>query len=289
MADANVDKANKLIAQADKKLASWLASFTGNKYEDAEELYSKAANQLKVAKQWDAAGAAFEKAAQCHLKMQSPHDAARSYQDAAMCYKKTNTQQAVLLYKEVVSLHIDLGRFTSAAKVQKEIAELYEADCDVANASEAYQTAADYYQAEESNSTANQMLLKVAELAAGSKDYKRAIELYEQVAIASLESNLLKFSVKNYLFSAGLCRLASGETAAAMNAIERYEGMDATFGTTREGVLLREVATACEALDEDVFTQKVREFDEISRLDPQKTTLLLEIKNQMKSQAEDIT
>ena len=111
-----------------------------------------------------------------------------------MCYKKTNTQrarpasdpaaaagpvlngsirvamrsEAVLLYKEVVSLHIDLGRFTSAAKVQKEIAELYEADCDVANASEAYQTAADYYQAEESNSTANQMLLKVGESAASA-------------------------------------------------------------------------------------------------------------------------
>ena len=47
-----------------------------------------------MAKQWDGAGAAFEKAAQCHTKMQSPHDAASSYQDAANCYKKTNTQRA---------------------------------------------------------------------------------------------------------------------------------------------------------------------------------------------------
>ena len=113
--------------------------------------------------------------------MQSPHEAATSYQDAAVCYKKTNTQQAVLLYKEVVSIHIDLGRFTSAAKVQKEIGELYEAESDMEKAIEGFQTAADYYQAEEAHSSANQMLLKVAGLASSSKDYKRAIEIYEQV------------------------------------------------------------------------------------------------------------
>jgi hypothetical protein len=39
-----------------------------------------------------------------------------------------------------------------------------------------------------------------------------------QVAIASLESNLLRFSVKGYLLSAGMCRLASGEIGAAVNA-----------------------------------------------------------------------
>ena len=65
------------------------------------------------------------------------------------------------MYKEVVSIHIDLGRFTTAAKMQKEIGELYEADADSEKAIEAFQTAADYYQAEENHSTANQMLLKV--------------------------------------------------------------------------------------------------------------------------------
>ena len=41
--------------------------------------------------------------------------------------------------------------------------------------------------------------------------------------------------------------------------------------------------------DEDAFTDKVREFDEISRLDAQKTSLLLEIKNKIKESAVDIT
>ena len=43
-------RALELIAKGDKKLNSLFASLFGNKYEDAEELYSKAANQLKVAK-----------------------------------------------------------------------------------------------------------------------------------------------------------------------------------------------------------------------------------------------
>ena len=182
--------------------------------------------------------------------MQSPHDAASAYQDAAVCYKKTNTAQAVLLFKEVVSIHIDMGRFTTAAKIEKEIGELHEAEGDSQSAIEAFQTAADYYENEGSNSTSNQMLLKVADLAARTGDLKRAIEIYERVAIVSLESNLLKFSVKDYLLRAGICRLATGEIGPTLNAIERYEGMDASFGTTREGVFLKALAEAFEAMEE---------------------------------------
>ena len=47
--------------------------------------------------------------------------------------------------------------------------------------------------------------------------------------------------------------------------------------------------SAFENFDEDAFTDKVREFDEISRLDAQKTSLLLEIKNKIKESAVDIT
>lgn len=215
------ERARQLIAQGDKKLASWGFFSSSNKHEDAEELYKKAANQLKVLKSWDEAGAAFEKAAQCHIKLQSPHEAATTYQEAAGCYRKTNVKQAIVLYKEVVSIHIDLGRFTTAAKVQKEIGELLEAEGDLAAAICELTTAAEYYQAEEQHSSANQVLLKVAGLSAASMDYARAVEIYEQVAFASMETSLLKFSVKNYLWLAGVCRLATGEIGAAVDALER--------------------------------------------------------------------
>jgi len=289
MADPVVTKARELVAKGEKKLASWFASFSGNKYEDAEELFKKAANQFKVAKSWDEAGDAFERAARCSLKQESPHDTATSYTEAANCYKKCDMQKALRCYKEVVSLHIDLGRFTQAAKTQKEIGELLEAEGDSLAAIDEYQKSVDYYEAEESNSQANQVLLKMAGLLATAREYERSISIYERVAIASVDNNLLRFSVKGYLLSAGVCRLATGEASKARSDLERYEGMDGSFSTTREGQFLRALVDAFESLDEDSFTEVVRQYDEVSRLDAGKTTLLLEVKNHIKNQQEDIT
>jgi len=288
MAASQEAKAYDLVAKAEKRLGSWL-NLSGNKYDDAAELYGKAANMFKVSKNWTEAGKCFEQVAQMHLKLKSAHEAATAYTDAANCYKKTDSAHAVLLYKEAVAIQVDLGRFTTAAKQQKEIGELCEAENDLAAAMEAYQTAADFYLGEESTSAANQCLLKVAGFAAATTDYNKAVQIYEQVAIASLENTLLKWSVKDYLMRAGLCRLATGEIGDAVRAFERYCGLDSTFGTTREGEFLQNLIRAYENLDVDAFTDHVREFDEISRLDPQKTTLLLEVKNKMKGQQDDLT
>ena len=84
-------------------------------------------------------------------------------QDAANCYKKIDSERAVLLYSEAVAVYIDLGRFTTAAKLQKEIGELKEAENDLPGAADAYQQAADFYAGEESSSQSNQCLLKVTD------------------------------------------------------------------------------------------------------------------------------
>jgi len=281
-------RADELIAKAQKRLSSW-SLFGGNKHEEACEMFVKAANLYKVSKQWDQAGDAFEKAAGCHLKLDSAHEAATTYTDAANCYKKTNAEQALLLYKEAIALQIDLGRFTTAAKLQKEVAELYDSENQPEKAMEAFQTAADYYIGEESTSQANQCLLKVAGFATLTLNFKRAVEIYEQVAMSSLDNSLLKFSVKDYLLCAGMCQLALGNIDNALQALERYKSWDVTFASTREGSFLDAIARAYEALDEDDFTDKVREFDEISRLNAQKVSILIEVKKHLKASQDDIT
>ena len=52
--------------------------------------------------------------------------------------------------------------------------------------------------------------------------------------------------------------------------------------------LANRTGVSYEAYDEDAFTEKVRAYDEINRLDSQKTSLLLEVKMQIKGGAEDI-
>mmetsp|Transcript_46428 Transcript_46428/g.104641 ORF Transcript_46428/g.104641 Transcript_46428/m.104641 type:complete len:311 (-) Transcript_46428:546-1478(-) len=310
-----MDKADELVAKARKRMASWGLFSSTNKYEDAAEMLEKAANLYKASKKWDEAGAIFQEVASCHLKLSSAHEAASAYSNAAQCYKKTNPDQAMMLYKEAVAIQIDLGRFSTAAKLQKEIGEIAESTSDLKMAMEAFQTAADYYAGEESHSSANQCLLKVAGHATELNEYKKAIEIYEQVAMSSLENTLLKWSVKGYLLSAGLCHLATGKVdaitkasrpaifpprrsmstrechyeCARKQAVDRYEQLDVTFASCREGDFLRKLATCFESDDVDTFTDTVRAYDEITRLDPKQTTLLLTAKNKIKEAQEDIT
>lgn len=56
---------------------------------------------------------------------------------------------------------------------------------------------------------ANKLFLKVADLAAIAGDYYKSTEQYEKVAKSSIDNNLMKWSVKDYLLKAGICHLAA--------------------------------------------------------------------------------
>jgi alpha-soluble NSF attachment protein len=281
---SNEEKADELMEKADKKLKGFSLFGGTGKWEDASEMYTKAANLYKMAKKWDRAGEAYSKAAECHLKLQSKHEAASNYINASNCYKKSNITEAVQCMKQAIEFYTDEGRFSIAAKHQKELAELYESEADLENAISAYQLSADYYEGEGSSSSANACLLKVALFSAQLERYDKAIELYEQVAAASIDNNLLKWSVKEYFLRAGLCHLAKGDIVSAERALERYKDMDATFSSQRECKFLQELVEACKNYDVEAFTNAVVEFDSISKLDSWKTSILLKIKNSIKEE-----
>ncbi|PPD70214.1 hypothetical protein GOBAR_DD32903 [Gossypium barbadense] len=105
---------------AEKKLNSW--SFFGSKYEDAADLFDKAANFFKLAKSWDRAGSIYVKLANCHLKLESTHEAAQAFVSAAHCYKKTSTKEAISCLQQAVNMFCDIGRLSMAARYYKDIA-----------------------------------------------------------------------------------------------------------------------------------------------------------------------
>lgn len=89
-------EAIQLMADADKKVKS-SGSFLGgmfgggpHKVEEACEMYCRAANMFKMAKNWSAAGGAFCKAARLHMQLQNKHDCATSFIDAGNAYKKSD-------------------------------------------------------------------------------------------------------------------------------------------------------------------------------------------------------
>ncbi|CAI0449322.1 unnamed protein product [Linum tenue] len=260
-----VARADEFEKKAEKKLSGW--GIFGSKFEDAADLFDKAANSYKLAKSWDKAGATYVKLANCHLKLDSKHEAAQAYVDAAHCYKKTSTSEAISCLVQAVEMFCDIGRISMAARYNKEIAELYESEANIEKSIEFYEKAADFFQGEEVTTSANQCKQKVAQFAAQLEQYPKAIEIYEEIARHSLSNNLLKYGVKGHLLNAGICHLCKGDVVAITNALEKYQ----------------DLASAIDEEDITKFTDVVKEFDSMTQLDSWKTTLLLRVKEKLKA------
>ncbi|KAL3873304.1 hypothetical protein ACJMK2_036440 [Sinanodonta woodiana] len=285
MADQE-QKGNEYMAEAEKKLKSSQGFFNSlfggsSKIEDAAELFVRAANAYKMAKKWPAAGDAFCRAATLQLQLNSRHDAATQYVDAGNAYRKADPQEAVNCMLKAVEIYTDMGRFTIAAKHHMTIAEIYETDlADIEKAITSYEQAADYYKGEESKSSANKCLLKVAQFSAQLERYDKAVEIYEEVAVSCMDNSLLKYSAKDHFFRAAICHMCI-DTLNGQQAIQKYEDMFPQFADDRCCKLLKSLIAALEEEDVDTFTDAIKEYDSISRLDQWMTTMFLRIKNRM--------
>ncbi|XP_047976968.1 alpha-soluble NSF attachment protein-like [Salvia hispanica] len=276
----DVAKGEEFERKAEKKIKGW--GMFGSKYEDAADLYQKAANSYKLSKSWDRAASAYIKLASCNLKSDSKHEAATAYVDSANCYKKISPKQAISCLDQAVNLLLEINRLNMAAKYCKDIGDLCEQEKNMDQAITYFERAADLYQIEEANTTSSQCRQKVAEFSAQLGKYHTAAEIYEQVAGYALSNNLLKYGARGHLLNAGICQLCKGDIVAINNALERYQDLDPTFSRTRECRLLSNLAVAFDEEDAAKFTIAVKEFDSITKLDSWKTTLLLRVKEHIK-------
>jgi alpha-soluble NSF attachment protein len=136
---------------------------------------------------------------------------------------------------------------------------------------------------------ANKNWLQFADLAAMTDDYYTAAKTYEDVAKYSISQALMKYSVKEYLFKAGLCRLATQDLVEAERELDGYRNMDPSFATTREHQLLVDLLAAIQAGNQDQFTDKLAAFDQMSKLDKWKTRILLKIKGMIQEAEDDFS
>lgn len=111
---------------------------------------------------------------------------------------------------KAIEIYTEMGRFSIAAKHHQAIAEMYEGEANdlvrfkqcrniailcsfierpfysfrfQQRAVQHYESAADYFRGEESTSSANKCMIKVAQYAAQLEDYDKAIQIYEQVGL----------------------------------------------------------------------------------------------------------
>lgn len=152
----------------------------------------------------------------------------------------------------------------------------------------AYDTAGEWYLQDQAEALSNKAFLKVADLAALNEDYERAISRFEQVAKASLNNNLTKWSLKDYFLKAGLCHLAEQDIVAAERAVAQYIDWEPSFATTRECLLLQSVIDSVKEGDPEALATTLFDYDKFSKLDNWKATILLKIKNDIANQEDDL-
>lgn len=272
----------KLRAQADKAASSagagfgWFGSKT-DKYENAASLYTQAANGYRIQKNGKEAGQCFELAARIHGdKLNEPNDMAQAYIDAAKAYRQTDPEDSARAMSLAVDHYLRSGNFRRAASYKEQLAELYETSIgDVSKARAAYEDAAGWYEDDNAQALANKLFLKAADLAALDKEYPTAIAKYEKVAKTSVNNNLMKYSVKDYLLKAGICHLAMNDQVGTERALEQYQEIDPQFAGLREFQLLSDLSAAVKDGDVDVFSEKLFQYDQVSKLDSWKTKMLL--------------
>jgi len=279
-------KGNELMQQAERKLKAMFPLSTQAKTEAAMELYDKAAAQFKITKQWDEAGDAYIKQAECAEKIGNQGEAITAYTNAGKAYKNGNVKEAVKAFKIAADMRMQGNAFQQAGKLHLEIAGIEEKNLNVKGAIKAYTDAADCFQAEGSVPSENQALLKVAELSAAEQDFERAIMIYEKVAAVALESTLLKYSAKDYFFKASLCQLVvcakHGDMKMLETKLERYKDQHPAFDGDRSCKLVEACMKAFEDDDVDSFTDAVYAYDKITKLDHWHSGLLLIVKKVIK-------
>jgi len=280
-------QAQVLFEKADKKAnasTGWFGS-ASSKFEEAGDLYQQAANQYKLEKLFKEAGDAFAREAECREKCKESNEASNAWWNASKAYKKGYPDLAVQALTQTITHLTQGGRFRQAADREKEIGQIYLHEInDVRKACESYERAGDWYAQEDAMATANACFKDAADLHADLDEYPQAIARYEQVADHSLNSALTKYNVKEYWLRSGLCALAMGDTVTAKRNQGKYSSQDMTFTSTREAKFINSLIEAIEAGDQEMFTAAAVEYDQVTKLDNWKTSMLLKVKRSIRDE-----
>ncbi len=180
------------------------------KYSDAIEYLCKAGLYYCIAKRFNEAGIVYEQAADHERNLRATVSAASLYHEAAKCIEKDDPQHARICYSKAISAYCQVKRFTTAARLEIDSARLLEEDKNFKGAREHWQRAENFIRTSVTNDTwADRCQLRAAEHAVRCKDFNAAAHMFEQVGVANLSHNLLKFNVPGHFMLALLCMFAT--------------------------------------------------------------------------------
>lgn len=285
---ATILEAEKLLKPQLGLILFFSGSSNSYRLEEATDLYIQAANQYRLTKDYDQAGHQFVKAANIQKQLKNHNDVANNLVEAYKCFKDVSPHDAIDSLSQAIHIFLTQnGQFRRAANFTMDLGELYESITDLPNAIKSYEQAGDYFVTDHAEALSNKAYLKCADLSALSNDYSKAIELYDNIIKKSVGNSLSKWNLKDYFLKSILCILCLGDSIEARKKLDSFANEEPSFEATREFKLINDILEAIDQGDNQMFTDKVFEFDQFSKLDKLKTQLLLKIKNSVVEPEED--
>jgi alpha-soluble NSF attachment protein len=235
-------------------------------------------------KEWKNAADTYIRIAEMYeSKLGEVYESTLCYESAGKAYKNCNTQEAIRCFTLACEHYMNSNNFSSAGRLWKEVASLFEREHNLEDAKQSYKKAYDCFSCENYNSNANSCLVKVASLSCETENYKDAIDNYERLIINCIDNSALRWSVKDYQFRVLLCKFAicanSNDVNSVTECCERYMDSNPLFNDTRECNLILDLVSDFKECDVDKFSEHlIFKFDEIVKLDNWCIAVLL-IKN----------
>jgi len=238
-----------------------------HKYEDVAELFTKAAKQYQLAKAYIDAGNAYMRACDCYGHTSfGQHNIATCYINAAHNFSKQDQTAGIAAMLKAIALLAEDGKFSQAAKYEKEIAEMFENVLDLDNAIKHYEVAAEYFDMEGSKTTGAGCLEKIVPIVSEKGDYHKAIDLIEKIC-DSYSTTLAKHSIKELCLKAGILYLCIPDYVAANKSVDKWLAKYSEFRGTREHNFLVQLIAAASIGDNSGFKGAIGEWQSISSLD----------------------
>jgi len=285
-------QAEELKGQARRKANSFWLFNSSERYEEAANLYIRAAAQYKILQKWPEAAEAFDRAAKMSSKAGNESEYLSYQLERAKCCKRFSVVDASKIYRGLIDKQKGSRNFMGAAKLSKELGEMLESDAKSVDAANAYQVASDLYFYANANTSANEMLIKVADFESSDHNFQRAIALYEKIAQAYAENNLTRWNCPALLLKAALCRLAmcaahSLKFEKVFGEIKRYREQNALFDGSREAQFLQNLEDSILQNDMEKIKSIIDSYDQYTRLDSVKADLLAIVRRELVGNMEE--
>ena len=254
---------NKLITKADKLTKLSFTRWTAD-WKSATVLYEQAANAFRLAKDYEKAKTAYEKASKGQEMLSSPWDAAKHMESAAALAKElSNWREVADFYRRASELYIECGRPQPASDalakgaraledtVPEEAIQLYTDACTVLEEDEREQMAFDLYRA------ATNVYIKL-------EKYTDAASLMLKLGLAAEKSNAINSQFKAYL-SAVIIYLYAHDFKQAEKCYNDCSQVDAFLSSDQNRCASKLLAAYTDGDVEEI--KRVAQSSTISHLD----------------------